>query len=299
MKQYLDLAHKVLEEGVLKPNRTGVDTIGIFGYQMRFDLSKGFPAMTTKKLAWRSVVSELLWFLEGSGDNERLKEILYGSASVQKPTIWSANAESPDWIGNAQHYGDLGRIYGVQWRHWRTPKLRPASYANYEYIPGGWEVEEVDQVENLINGLKTDPNGRRHILTAWNPGELSQMALPPCHCFSQFYVVNNTLSCQMYQRSCDLFLGVPFNIASYALLTHILAKVCGFHVGEFVHTLGDVHIYLNHYDAVKEQLTREPYPLPTLEIVKDKVANVTDFSVDDFVLKDYKHHDSIKADMAV
>lgn len=299
MKQYLDLARKVLKHGVLKPNRTGVDTIGIFGEQMRFDLSKGFPAMTTKKLAWKSIVSELLWFLEGSGDNNRLKEILYGSASVEKPTIWSANADDPNWKSKSESNGDLGRIYGVQWRHWRSPKYIPDHYILHEYMPAEWTVEEIDQVQNLLDGLKNDPYGRRHILTAWNPGELNDMALPPCHCFSQFYVVNNTLSCQMYQRSCDLFLGVPFNIASYSLLTHIIAKMCNLHVGEFIHTLGDVHIYLNHYDAIKEQLKRMPHPLPTLKITKDKAINITDFSVDDFVLENYVHDEPIKAEMAV
>jgi thymidylate synthase len=218
-----------------------------------------------------------LWFIEGSGDEKRLREILHGSRDSEKSTIWTANATATYWTPKAKFDGDLGRVYGVQWRDF-----------------GG-----VDQLLKLVEGIKQDPYGRRHILTAWNPGELDQMALPPCHCFAQFYVsADNKLSCQMYQRSCDMFLGVPFNIASYSLLTHMVAQVCGLGVGEFVHVLGDAHIYLNHVDQVNEQLQREPLPAPQLWINPD-ITNITQFTMEDFKLNGYESLASIKAPMAV
>jgi thymidylate synthase len=277
MKTYLDSLKFVLENGSVREDRTGVGTIGVFGMQQRYDLTLGFPAVTTKKLAFKACLSELLWFLEGSNDERRLCEILHGTRSSGKKTIWTDNATSKYWLPNAEFIGDLGRVYGVQWRNF-----------------GG-----VDQVQELVNNIKKDPYGRRHILTAWNPGQLDQMALPPCHCFAQFYVsADGKLSCQMYQRSCDMFLGVPFNIASYSLLTHMIAQVCGLEAGEFVHVLGDAHIYLNHVEQVKEQLVREPLPLPTLWINPD-VRDILNFTMEDFRLDGYTSHDSIKAPMAV
>jgi thymidylate synthase len=260
--------------------------------QQRYDLGQGFPAVTTKKLAFKACLSELLWFIEGSGDERRLAEILYGDKLEQRKTIWTDNALSKYWIPKSKYQGDLGRVYGVQWRHWRTQLKRWISSSESEPL-------EVDQLLELVEGIKQDPYGRRHILTAWNPGELDQMALPPCHCFAQFYVsADNKLSCQMYQRSCDMFLGVPFNIASYSLLTHMVAQVCGLGVGEFVHVLGDAHIYLNHVDQVKEQLSREPLPAPQLWINPD-VRDITKFTMDDLKLENYNSLASIKAPMAV
>jgi thymidylate synthase len=247
----------------------------VFGYQMRFDLRTGFPAITTKKLAWKAVVSELLWFLEGSGDERRLAEILHGTRDISKTTIWTANAKADYWLPKAHYEGDLGRVYGVQWR----------------------DFMGVDQVQQLIDGIKNDPSGRRHILSAWNPAELSEMALPPCHVMSQFDVTDGYLSCQMYQRSCDMFLGVPFNIASYSLLTHIIARECGLKVGDFVWTGGDCHIYSNHVDAVNEQLAREERALPTLMFTVNKKWN--EYVLEDFVLDGYDPHPAIKAEMAV
>ena len=276
MKTYLDALKFVLENGQVREDRTGVGTIGVFGMQQRYDLTKGFPAVTTKKLAFKACLGELLWFLEGSSDERRLAEITHGTRE-DVTTIWTANALSPYWRPKAKFEGDLGRVYGVQWRDF-----------------GG-----VDQVVELINGIKQDPYGRRHILTAWNPGQLDQMALPPCHCFAQFYVTaDGRLSCQMYQRSCDMFLGVPFNIASYSLLTHMIAQVCGLEAGEFVHVLGDAHIYLNHVEQVKEQLAREPLPLPTLWI-NPEVKDIFKFTMEDFRLDGYESYPSIKAPMAV
>ena len=277
MKTYLESLKFVLENGSVREDRTGTGTIGVFGMQQRYDLTKGFPAVTTKKLAFKACLSELLWFLEGSNDERRLSEILHGTRDNEKRTIWTDNATSDYWKSKAKFEGDLGRVYGVQWRDF-----------------GG-----VDQVLELVNGIKKDPYGRRHILTAWNPAQLDQMALPPCHCFAQFYVsADGKLSCQMYQRSCDMFLGVPFNIASYSLLTHMIAQVCGLEAGEFVHVLGDAHIYLNHVEQVKEQLAREPLPLPTLWINPD-VRDILTFTMEDFRLDGYNSYASIKAPMAV
>lgn len=298
-KEYLNALKFVLENGKQKQDRTGVGTISCFGMQQRYDLSQHFPAITTKKLAWKSVVSELLWFIEGSGDEKRLREILHGSKQSEKGTIWTANATAPYWQPKAKFDGDLGRVYGVQWRHWRKYVERKDMGAAHL---GGTRVatdrHEVDQLLNLIDGIKQDPHGRRHILSAWNPGELEAMALPPCHTFAQFYVADNKLSCQMYQRSCDMFLGVPFNIASYSLLTHMIAQVCDLGVGEFVHVLGDAHIYLNHLDQVKEQLQRDPLPGPQLKLNSD-IRDINKFTMADVELLNYQSHGAIKADMAV
>lgn len=277
MKTYIDALKFVLDNGTVRDDRTGTGTIGVFGMQQRYDLTVGFPAVTTKKLAFKACLSELLWFIEGSNDERRLAEILHDTRDLNKKTIWTDNANADYWTPKAQFYGDLGRVYGVQWRDF-----------------GG-----VDQLLNLIDGLKQDPYGRRHIITAWNPAELNQMALPPCHCFAQFYVsADRKLSCQMYQRSADYFLGVPFNIASYSILTHIIAQVCNLEVGEFVHVLGDAHIYQNHIEQVKEQLSREPLPLPTIWLNPD-VKDITKFTMDDVKLLNYQSHAAIKAPMAV
>ena len=297
--QYLNALKFVLDNGTTKTDRTGVGTISCFGMQQRYDLSKGFPAVTTKKLAWKSVVSELLWFIEGSGDELRLREILHGSRNSEKSTIWTANATAPYWTNKykefppkgPQYPGDLGRVYGVQWRHWQTKDKELIGHSQLVN-------KEVDQLTELIKGIKADPSGRRHILTAWNPGELNDMALPPCHVFSQFYVADNKLSCQMYQRSADLFLGVPFNIASYSLLTHMIAQVCGLDVGEFVHVLGDAHIYSNHVEQVKEQLSREPLPAAQLKL-NPSINDITQFTMSDIELVGYQSHPPIKAEMAV
>lgn len=295
MKTYLDALKFVLENGEVRTDRTGVGTIGVFGMQQRYDLSQGFPAVTTKKLAFRACLSELLWFIEGSGDEKRLREILHGSRESGKGTIWTDNATAPYWTPKANYEGDLGRVYGVQWRHWQTPK----TYHHPEMTASITKVEEVDQIQTLINGIKQDPHGRRHILSAWNPGELDSMALPPCHVLAQFYVsADRKLSCQMYQRSCDMFLGVPFNIASYSLLTHMVAQVCDLEVGEFVHVLGDAHIYSNHVEQVKEQLSREPLPAPQLWI-NPEVKDITKFTMQDFRLENYQSLEAIKAPMAV
>ena len=302
-KEYLNALQTVLDKGTTKEDRTGVGTISYFGMQQRYDLSKGFPAVTTKKLAWKSVVSELLWFIEGSGDDNRLREILHGSRDAEKNTIWTANATAPYWKPKAKFEGDLGRVYGVQWRRWQTPIVHKAEtfkddFGNVYNRQGMLHIAETDQLINLVEGIKKDPNGRRHILSAWNPGELGMMALPPCHVFAQFYVADGKLSCQMYQRSCDMFLGVPFNIASYSLLTHMIAQVCDLDVGEFVHVLGDAHIYSNHVEQVKEQLQREPLPAPTLWL-NPAVKDITQFTMADIRLDGYQSHAAIKADMAV
>ena len=287
---YLDALQNILENGDDRPDRTGVGTRSIFGLQMRFDLAEGFPAVTTKKLACRAVVSEWLWFIEGSGDENRLKEILHGERYSEKKTIWSDNATAPYWTKKKlqRHAGDLGRIYGVQWRRWRKPVIRINKVV----------LQNHDQLLELIEGIKSDPYGRRHIITAWNPGELDLMALPPCHMMSQFYVSNGRLSCQMYQRSADMFLGVPFNIASYALFTHMIAQACNLEVGDLIITVGDAHIYNNHFEQVKEQLSRKPLPLPTLQL-NPSIETVTNFDMDDIELVNYEYHDAIKAPMAV
>jgi thymidylate synthase len=303
MKQYLDLLQDILDNGEIKDDRTGVGTISVFGRNLRFDLRRGFPAVTTKKLAWRACKGELLWFLEGSNDERRLAEITHGT-SDGTVTIWTPNALAPYWKPKAKFEGDLGRVYGVQWRHWQTPiehkqETFKDEFGNQYNRGGAYHVKETDQIKNLIEGLKKDPNGRRHIINAWNTGELDQMALPPCHVMSQFYVnKNNELSCHMYQRSVDVFLGLPFNIASYALLTHLIAQVCGMGVAELIISTGDTHIYQNHLDQVKEQLQREPLAPPTL-VLNPTVTDIFGFMMNDIVLNDYKSMDSIKAQMAV
>lgn len=277
MQQYHALLEDILANGELRQDRTGVGTLAVFGRQIRFNLQEGFPAITTKKLAWKSVVSELLWFIEGSNDERRLAEILYGSRDPERGTIWTGNAQAAYWQPKAKFPGDLGRVYGVQWRDWRG----------------------VDQLQRLIDDIKTIPNSRRHIISAWNVDELDQMALPPCHVMSQFYVSNDKkLSCHMYQRSCDVYLGTPFNIASYALLTHMIAHVCDLNVGELIISTGDTHIYTNHIDQVKEQLSREEYPPPTLWLNPD-VKDIDCFTMNDIKLVNYLSHGALPAPMAV
>jgi len=295
MKQYHKLLEDILEHGEDVNDRTGVGTRSIFGYQMRFNLAAGFPAVTTKKLAWKAVVGELLWFLEGSTDERRLAELTFGKHRadlVGKSTIWTANADAQ---GRALHYinneftKELGPVYGAQWRNFN-----------------GFSVYQgKDQIADILFQLRTNPDSRRIILSAWNPNQLHQMALPPCHTFAQFRTYNGRLNCQMYQRSADVFLGVPFNIASYALLTHIIAKEVGLDVGDYVHTIGDAHIYSNHFEQVREQLSREEYLLPSLEInsefnLSDRLKNGFNLNdVDCFKLTNYQSHDTIKASMAV
>lgn len=307
MQDYHRALQQVLDTGTTVTDRTGVGTLRTFGLQMVFDLTKGFPAVTTKKLAWKAVVSELLWFIEGSGDERRLREILHGDRNSPKSTIWTANAEAPYWQSKSKFTGDLGRIYGVQWRHWLKHIPRDLGTFNDDFgnvyrRTGTTQITEVDQMKNLINDLRTDPYSRRHILTAWNVGELDRMALPPCHCFAQFFVEpdgdHQKLSCQMYQRSADFFLGVPFNIASYSLLTHMIAQVCGMKVGKFIHVIGDAHLYLNHLDQVREQLSREHYDLPTLYL-NPEINDIDKFTMADIDLLNYRHHPAISAPMAV
>ena len=299
MKQYLELLQDILDNGELKDDRTGVGTHSVFGRHLRFDLRRGFPAVTTKKLAWKACVGELLWFIEGSSDERRLAELTHGT-SEGKVTIWTPNAEASYWKPKAKFEGDLGRVYGVQWRHWnkyRTEKDMGAAHKGGTRL--AVDKTEVDQLANLIKGLTEDPNGRRHILSAWNVSELDEMALPPCHVMSQFYVnKNKELSCHMYQRSVDVFLGLPFNIASYALLTHLLAHHCNLKVGELVISTGDTHIYKDHIEQVKEQLTRETYPLPTLMLNASKTT-IFEMTMADIHLENYQSHGPIKASMAV
>ncbi|MFI3287274.1 MAG: thymidylate synthase [Rikenellaceae bacterium] len=264
MQQYLDLLRHVRDNGADKGDRTGTGTRSVFGYQMRFDLSKGFPVLTTKKLHLRSIIHELLWFLKGDTNIKYLKD--------NGVSIWD------EW---ADENGDLGHVYGYQWRSWPTPN-----------------GESIDQITALVESLKNNPNSRRHIVSAWNVADVDNMALPPCHTMFQFYVAEGKLSCQLYQRSADLFLGVPFNIASYALLTQMMAQVCGYEVGEFVHTLGDVHIYSNHFNQVEEQLSRTPKPLPRMAMNPD-VTSIFDFKYEDFKLEGYEADPSIKAPIAV
>ncbi|WP_334129527.1 thymidylate synthase [Sneathiella sp.] len=264
MKQYLDLLRTVRSDGVFKADRTGVGTYSIFGYQMRFDLAKGFPVLTTKKLHLKSIIHELLWFLSGDTNIRYLKE--------NGVRIWD------EW---ADEKGDLGPVYGAQWRSWPRPD-------------GG----TIDQIANLIHQIRTNPNSRRLIVSAWNPAEVENMALPPCHCLFQFYVANGKLSCQLYQRSADVFLGVPFNIASYALLTHMVAQVSDLEVGEFIHSFGDTHLYANHLEQADLQLSRLPGPLPTLHI-NPEVKDIFAFKYEDFTLSDYHAAAHIPAQVAV
>lgn len=290
-QSYLNLLQDILKNGEDRPDRTGVGTRSIFGAQMSFDLIQGFPAVTTKKLAWHAVVSELLWFIEGSGDEYRLREILHGQRYTDKKTIWTDNATADYWTKKKlqRHPGDLGRVYGVQWRRWRKPLIRINKVV----------LQNHDQLMELVEGLKKDPYSRRHILSAWNPGELELMALPPCHIMSQFYVSNDgKLSCHMYQRSMDTFLGCPFNIASYALFTHMLAQVCDLKVGELIISVGDAHLYQSHLLEAKEQLKRTPLPAPSLWL-NPEIKDITKFTMADVKLVDYQCHPPIQAKMAV
>lgn len=287
MKQYLDLVQHILDNGVRKEDRTGTGTTSVFGHQMRFDLSEGFPIVTTKKTHLKAIISELLWFIEGSTDERRLAELHFGDKAenlIGKKTVWTANADAQGKdLGyvNTDTVKELGPVYGAQWRSWQ-----------------GHDGKAIDQVSQLIEQIKTNPDSRRLILSAWNVGELEKMALPPCHTFFQFYVANGKLSCQLYQRSADVFLGVPFNIASYALLTMMIAQVCELELGDFVHTFGDAHIYSNHYDQVNLQLTREPFEKPTMKI-NPNVKDINDFKMEDFELVGYECHEAIKGQMAV
>lgn len=288
MKQYLDAVKHVLENGEERLDRTGTGTIGVFGYQMRFDLREGFPAVTTKELKWESVVAELLWFLEGSTDERRLAELTHSKPRrllIDEKTVWTANAnKQAKALGyeNTDLVKELGPVYGKLWT----------------------DFHGVDQIENLINGIKRDPFGRRHIVSAWDASTVHEAALPPCHTMFQFYVsANQELSCQLYQRSCDLPLGAPFNIASYALLTHMVAAECGLGAGDFVYTIGDMHIYLNQIDGIKEQINRDPLPLPTLEMDLDGFSVVPEYTYNlnekyRFKLKNYRHHSKIVMPMS-
>ena len=264
MKQYLNLIDRVMKEGSVKNDRTGTGTKSIFGHQMRFDLSKGFPCITTKKLHLKSIIHELLWFLAGDTNTKYLND--------NGVRIWD------EW---ADDDGNLGNIYGYQWRSWPSP-----------------DGNHIDQISQVINDIKSNPNSRRLIVSAWNVGDIKNMALPPCHAFFQFYVNENKLSCQLYQRSADIFLGVPFNIASYSLLTMMIAQVCNLQYGDFIHTLGDAHIYKNHFEQVKTQLTREPKTLPKM-IINPNIKNIFDFKFEDFDLVDYNPHPHIKGKVAI
>jgi thymidylate synthase len=264
MNQYLELLKHVKEKGTVKSDRTGTGTTSCFGYQMRFNLAEGFPLLTTKKLHLKSIIHELLWFLKGDTNIEYLRD--------NGVKIWDA------W---ADENGDLGPVYGYQWRSWPNP-----------------DGSQTDQIEKLIDSLKNNPDSRRHIVSAWNPSFIDDMALPPCHCLFQFYVADGKLSCQLYQRSADVFLGVPFNIASYAILTMMIAQVCGYEVGDFVHTFGDVHIYSNHMEQADIQLSRDSRPLPQMKL-NPEVKNLMDFTFEDFTLENYDPHPHIKAAVAV
>ncbi len=288
MKQYHEALQYILDNGEVCSDRTGVGTRSVFGYQMRFDLNEGFPAVTTKKLAWKAVVGELLWFLEGSTDERRLAEITYGKHRVElvdRSTIWTANADAQGkTLGhlNNEFTKELGPVYGSQWRNFNN--------------------SGVDQIADVVRQIQTNPDSRRIIFSAWNPVQLSEMALPPCHVLAQFRVINDKLSCQLYQRSADMFLGVPFNIASYALLTHMIAEICSLEVADFVHTIGDAHIYSTHEDVVREQLKRTPRPLPKLKMPKLQSLDVNSIRMlraSDFELVGYDPMDSLKAPMAV
>jgi thymidylate synthase len=264
MTAYLDLLQHILTHGVQKTDRTGTGTLSVFGYQMRFNLQDGFPLLTTKKVHLKSIIYELLWFLKGDTNIKYLND--------HRVTIWN------EW---ADANGDLGRIYGYQWRSWQAADGR-----------------HIDQIAEVVNAIKNNPDSRRHIVSAWNVGDLHAMALPPCHALFQFYAADGKLSCQLYQRSADVFLGVPFNIASYALLTMMIARACGLHYGDFVHTLGDAHVYLNHLEQARTQLSRPPRPLPVMKL-NPAVTSLSAFCYDDFTLENYDPHPAIKADIAV
>lgn len=282
MKQYIELLNHVLIEGDTRSNRTQINTKSVFGYQMGFDLSNGFPLITTKKMFLKGIIAELLWFIEGATDERRLAEIQYDDKRenlIDKKTIWTDNADNQGkslGYKNTDLIKELGPIYGKQWRDWNG----------------------FDQLLNVVEQIKNNPESRRIILSAWNVDDIDKMALPPCHTLFHFYVNKGKLSCQLYQRSADVFLGVPFNIASYALLTMMIAQVCDLKIGHFIHTLGDAHIYSNHYDQVKTQLKRNPYHLPTMKI-NPEIKDIDDFKMSDFELQNYEYHPIIKGDMAI
>lgn len=293
MKQYQDFLQHILDYGVYKSDRTGTGTYSVFGYQMRFDLNEGFPLVTTKKLHLKSIIHELLWFIDG---NTNIQYLCKNGCNIWNDWPYTKFKNSKEFAGEtmkafaekiitddtfAEKHGELGPVYGYQWRHW----------------PDG-QGGEVDQLTNLINQLKNNPDSRRHIISAWNAADIEHMTLPPCHSLFQFYVLNNKISCQLYQRSADAFLGVPFNIASYALFTMMIAQVCGFEPGDFVHTFGDAHIYSNHIEQVKLQLSRATYPLPQMKI-NPEVKSVYDFKFEDFELLNYQSHPHIKGEVAV
>lgn len=280
MKQYLDLLRHVIDNGQRKDDRTGTGTLSVFGYQMRYDLQEGYPLLTTKKLHTRSIFQELLWFLHGRTDNQWLND--------HKVTIWDEWATEEQCARFGRKEGDLGPVYGHQWRNYAAT-LKP---------DGTYEADGVDQITNLIDTIKTNPDSRRLIVTGWNPKEADQVCLPPCHTLFQFYVADGKLSCQLYQRSADIFLGVPFNIASYSLLTHMIAQVCDLAVGEFVHTIGDAHLYINHMQQALTQLEREPTALPKLQL-NPEVKNIFDFTYEDIEVVNYEAQPSIKAPIAV
>ena len=304
-KVYHDTLRDILENGNERGDRTGTGTISKFGVQMRFDLKEGFPAITTKKLAFGGVTGELLWMIEGSSDDNRLKEL--SPARKDGRTIWTDNAEADYWLPKAKFKGDLGRVYGVQWRSWRKYHVESESFVTHfddseTHLSAKVKIDYVDQLAKIIETIKTNPNDRRMVLSAFNVADLDEMALPPCHMFAQFYVSkvkgNPSLSCQMYMRSADMFLGVPFNIASYALLTHMIAQVTDLGVHELILTIGDAHIYKNHIDQVNLQLSRESYPLPNL-ILNQSIESIDEFTPGDIVLDNYQHHPTISATMAV
>jgi thymidylate synthase len=293
MITYLDLIKEILDNGVDKNDRTGTGTRSIFGYQMRFDLSKGFPLVTTKELHLKSIIHELIWFIKG---DTNIKYLVENKVRIWDDWPFAKYKTSEEYKGEtvreftdkilmdnefSHKWGDLGPVYGRQWRNWR-----------------GIDGSVIDQIKDLMYSLKNNPDSRRHLVSAWNPAEVNQMALPPCHCLFQFYIANNKLSCQLYQRSADVFLGVPFNIASYALLTHMIAEVLDMEVGHFIHTLGDAHIYHNHFDQCHLQLTRDPYPLPKL-LFKRKVHALEDYTYDDVIIENYICHPKIKGEVAV
>lgn len=293
MKQYQDFLQHILDQGVYKSDRTGTGTYSVFGYQMRFDLNAGFPLVTTKKLHLKSIIHELLWFIDG---NTNIQYLCKNGCNIWNDWPYTKYKKSNDYNGEtmkdfaekiitddtfAEKHGELGPVYGYQWRHW----------------PDG-QGGEVDQLTNLILQLKNNPDSRRHIISAWNVADIEHMTLPPCHSLFQFYVLNNKISCQLYQRSADAFLGVPFNIASYALFTMMIAQVCGFELGDFVHTFGDAHIYSNHIEQVKLQLSRATYPLPQMKI-NPEVKSIYDFKFEDFELLNYQSHPHIKGEVAV
>lgn len=280
MRQYLDALDAIMKDGIDREGRNGW-TRSVFAMQMRFNLDDGFPAVTTKRLAFKSVLSELIWFIEGSSDERRLAEILHGTRDAEKKTIWTANAEADYWKPKAKFDGDLGRVYGVQWRSWINS-----------------DGKEIDQLAEIIERIKTNPYDRRLIVSAWNPGDLHKMALPPCHRDFQFYIADEKISLHMNQRSCDMFLGVPFNIASYAMLLSMVAQVTNLTPYEVVFTFNDAHIYHNHFDAVKEQLERTPDILPRLGL-NENIKDIDDFTMDDVRLEEYNPQKTIKAPMAV